>query len=111
MRSKYFIVSLLSALCAFSSSSALGAWESAEILDIRAFTKQSEHYISVSNFSNPDNCQAPGALIIIRDDADNWRMVHSLLLTGIISGKSVEVRTAGCHPTGHPIIDGARIIK
>ena len=63
------------------------------------------------NFLNPDNCSAPSYLVLTRDDANNWKMVHAVILTWV-TGKAVQVRTIGCHAqSGYPIIDGAKLIK
>lgn len=80
--SRFFVISLLLSV----SSAVSAAWADADMIDIRAFSEQLGHYVAVNNFSNPDGCSSPGALLLMRDDSTNWKMVHSLLLTGFVSG-------------------------
>jgi hypothetical protein len=85
-------------------------WAEVEIANIRAFTDQTAHYLSVTDFTNPQGCSSTAEIVLNRDDTDNWKMVHTILLTGFISGSSVKVRTTGCSG-GRTVIDGALLIK
>ncbi|QLE98920.1 hypothetical protein [Neptunomonas phycophila] len=92
-------------------SLAASHWSNASVKQVRAFTKQTEHLIFVSSFSNPSNCTGfTNTLVLLKDDTDNWKMVHSLLLTSLISEKRVSIRVSGCRGS-FPIIDGVSVIN
>jgi hypothetical protein len=88
-----------------------GDWVAVDITDIRAFTTQTNHYIAVSDFTNPEGCSVDSVIVLTRSSTSNWKMVHSLLLTSFVSGSAVKVRTAGCNASGVTKIDGASIYK
>jgi hypothetical protein len=98
-------------LILFPIVSHAGYWVTIDIIDIRAFTDQQSHFIGVKNFTNPEGCSVTGTVVLERMDTANWKMVHSLLVTGFVSGSKVSVRTAGCRSDGQPVIDGAMIYK
>lgn len=97
----------------FASGSVFaGVWVNANLVGVRAFTTQTEHFVEAQDFSNPDSCPAAAQLVLLRDDANNWKMVHELIMRALVSGKRLQVRTAGCQAgSGATIIDGARILK
>ncbi len=112
-KSGSFVRHLVGGCLLFATGTAFaGTWVNANMVGIRAFSTQTEQFVQVRDFANPENCTAPGILVLLRDDTSNWKMVHELLVRGLIHGKRVQVRTAGCHAgTGHTIIDGARLLK
>ena len=89
-------------------------WVDADLIDLRAFTDQVDHYIGVKNFSNPNNCSISDDIILQRNDSSNWKMVHTTLLSGFMSGIATQVRTSTCSgggTSGYPVIDGAKLLK
>lgn len=101
---------LLLVLC-FPVVTHAGYWVGVDIKDIRAFTDQQAHYIAVNNFTNPEGCSVNGTIVLYREDTNNWKMVHSLMISGFVSGLKLQVRTAGCDSGGMTKIDGALIYK
>jgi len=103
-------------LCVFlmllsSVSYAAAKWGSADLFSIRSFTTQTENYVMVRNFSNPEACSNPNMMVILRDDSSNWKMLHSDLLAALMADKKVKIRVNGCYKGAHPIIDGVEIFR
>lgn len=112
-RKMRFSVSLVCfAICFSCVPLQASSWSSnVNLIHVKAFTDQSQHYISVANFSNPDGCQVLGTVVLNRDDSANWKMVHSLFLTALVSGSAVDVRVDGCDSQGFAVVDGVSINK
>jgi hypothetical protein len=92
------------------NAQAASFWGTAKVQQVRAFTKQTEQYIIVSGFSNPQGCpNYTNALVLLKDGNTNWQMVHSLLTTALVSGKRISVRVSGCKDS-IPIIDGVSLL-
>ena len=106
MKLMFLVLCLLSPVVSLA-----GFWVPVDIADIKAFTNQSAHYIDIRNYSNPEKCTNAGTLVLNRDDTNNWKMVHALLMSTFVSDSKVQVRTAGCDSNGVTIIDGAMIYK
>jgi len=104
-----FLKTIFTAVILLFSALSQAAWVSVDVVEIRAYKSQVSHFYLTNNFSSPEGC-ASALFVIRRDDSSNWKMVHSLIMTAVLAGKNIDIRTIGCL-NGVTEIDAAALIK